>query len=137
MRRYGRIIKAHVTDYNILDVMQDHAYMKHFLVRFLIEIDKIKDKGEVWVKWYTTYKNNPELLYLDLIDELKVTLKISETSASQMSFKWDSSPMQIALSACSDWITEKTGREPEFEIFTNVNKYKKINLKNYGNKKEN
>lgn len=43
----------------------------------------------------------------------------------------------IVLDAASDWITEKTGRTPEFELFPNTVKSAKTNFKYYGhNKKE-
>lgn len=128
--RKGRIIKIEVTDYNILDIMADPAYMPFFVRRFHInqEISQAQKKEELL--WSKVYKDNPKMLYDDCVDEIKRILGMQESSASQMKFM--GVIKDIVLDACSDWITEKTGRTPEFEIYPNSVKSARINLKHYG-----
>lgn len=131
----GKVLKVDITPYHILDVMADPAYMPHFIRRFNIGMDMAIAKGRERSFWSYHYENNPKLLYDDCVDEIKRLLGQQETSAS--STRIVGMVRDIVLDAASDWITEKTGRTPEFELFPNTVKSAKTNFKYYGhNKKE-
>ena len=92
-------------------------------------------RGRTRPFWSYHYENNPKLLYDDCVDEIKRLLGQQESSAS--STRIVGMVRDIVLDAASDWITEKTGRTPEFELFPNTVKSAKTNFKYYvHNKKE-
>ena len=131
----GKVLRVDITPYHILDVMADPAYMPHFVRRFNIGMEMAIAKGRARPFWSYHYENNPRLLYDDCVDEIKRLLGQQESSAS--STRIVGMVRDIVLDAASDWITEKTGRTPEFEMFPNTVKSARINLKYYGhNKKE-
>lgn len=135
VRKRGKILKVDITPYHILDVMADPAYMPHFIRRFNIGMEMAVAKGKIRPFWSYHYENNPKLLYDDCVDEIKRLLGQQETSAS--STRVIGMVKDIVLDAASDWITEKTGRAPGFELFPNTVKSAKTNFKYYGhNKKE-
>lgn len=137
MARRGKTLKVEVTPYHILDIMADPAYFPHFIRRYHIALDMALYKGEKRRHpWSIFYENKPKLLYDDCIDEIKRILGMQSTSASLMTLHNNSSVMNIVLNACSDWITEKTGREPEFEIFDNTVKSAAIDLTHYAHYKK-
>lgn len=133
-RRRGKVLKIDITPYHILDIMADPAYMPHFIYRFNIGMEMAIAKRSIRPLWSYYYENNPQLLYEDCIDEIKRLIGQQETSAS--STRIVGMVKDIVLNAASDWITEKTGRAPEFEIFPNTAKSAIVNLKYYGHNKE-
>ena len=131
----GKVLRVDITPYHILDVMADPAYMPHFIRRFNIGMDMAIARGRMRPFWSYHYENNPKLLYDDCVDEIKRLLGQQEASAS--STRIVGMVRDIVLDAASDWITEKTGRTPEFELFPNTVKSAKTNFKYYvHNKKE-
>lgn len=135
VRKRGKILRVDITPYHILDVMADPAYMPHFIRRFNIGMEMAVAKGKIRPFWSYHYENNPKLLYDDCVDEIKRLLGQQETSAS--STRIVGMVKDIVLDAASDWITEKTGRTPGFELFPNTVKSAKTSFKYYGhNKKE-
>ena len=132
--REGKVLKVDVTDYHILDIMADPAYMPYFVRRYHIAMEMAVAKGTIRPWWSYIYENNPKLLYDDCVDEVKRLIGIQETSAS--SFPVRGTIKDIVLNAASDWITEKTGRTPEFEIFPNTVKSARTSFKYYGRRKK-
>lgn len=132
-RRRGKVLKIEVTPYHILDIMADKHYPFHFLLRFKIAVETNTTFKGTWIK---IYGDNPELLYADALDEVQRQLGLQKSSAAQVKFDITSSVMQIVLEACSNWITEKTGRDPEFEIFQNTVKSARTQMQYYGHYKK-
>lgn len=126
----GKVIAVNVTPYHILDVMADPDYMPLFIRRYNIAMEKAIAKRATRPYWSLIYDNNPKLLYEDCIDEIKRILGMQETSASSVRFT--GMVKEMVMNAASDWITKKTGRTPEFEIFPNTVKSAKINMNYYG-----
>lgn len=135
MRPRGKVLKVDVTPYHILDIMADPAYMKHFIKRYNVELEKAKAKGVQRPWWSFYYDGKPELLFDDCVEEIKRILGMQKTSSSAT--RLVGGPKNAVLSAASDWITEKTGRLPEFEIFPNTVKSARINFDYYGHNKKN
>lgn len=127
----GKVVKVEVQPYHILDIMADPAYIPWFLRRFHIEMERASVCSYV-PRWTILYKDNPKLLYDDAIDEIKRVLGMQESSAALVKFNLHIGVFKIVLNACSDWITEKTGRTPEFERFENTVKSAHINFDYYG-----
>lgn len=132
----------YVTPYKITDVMKDPAYYKHFLYRFNVAKEKVEVMGKGGEpSWYKDYKDNPKgcLEYsLDWITrKLYVCTHHAKTIKPEDRPKGQRPPIDsIILPACSDWITEKTGRAPEFEIPSNYLKSQRdYNFESYGPEK--
>lgn len=128
--RKGKVVSIRVTPYHILDVMADPAYMPFFVRRFHIGMEKAIAKGTIRPYWSYHYENNIKLFYEDCIDEIKRLLGMQSTSASPVRIV--GMVKDIVLDAAEDWIIEKEGRIPPFEIFPNTVKSAKINMKLYG-----
>lgn len=130
----GKILSTRETPYNLLEIMQDPSFLRHFLVRFKIshEIAESLTKKPVW---FFVYKNKPELFYYDALDEVKRCLGKAESSASTIPFLSEdgSAPIfkKIVLEAVGDWICEKEGREIPFERIPNTVKAVQINYKSH------
>lgn len=123
----GRTIRVTETDYDIVEVLEDPDYPKHFLRRFKIARD-IWDAIKNTPLWMVFYKNNPELLLRDTIDETKRLLERQSTSATLV--PPNSIPFTtVILPAVNDWICEKENREPPFEPFPNTIKSYEQNYK--------
>lgn len=127
----GKIVNVEKKPYHILDVIQDPAYPKHFLNRFKIQRDHAVLHGTA--PWFLAYKDNPELLLNDAIDEIKVILKLQETSAAQIDLiKYTNGPItKIILPAVGDWIHEKEGTERPYEPLPDTVKSIQSNYKAY------
>lgn len=106
-----------VFPYDIIEVMEDPEYMKHFLRRFEIAVQCVRGRGKQGqnVSWYLVYKDNPMLLYYDAMDNIKVMLKRQESSAAILPLH--QTLHHIVLKAVDDWICEKEGLIPKQEIF--------------------
>lgn len=126
----GKVIAVNVTPYHILDVMADPDYMPLFIRRYNIGMEKAIAKRATRPYWSVVYENDPKLLHEDCMDEIKRILGMQETSAS--SVRLTGMVKEMVMNAASDWITKKTGRIPEFEIFPNTVKSAKINMDYYG-----
>ena len=134
MGRRGKVLEIEVTPYHILDIMADKHYPFHFLLRFKIALETGSSfKNRIFAK---IYGDNPELLYTDALDEVRTQLGLQQSSAAQIKFTSTSAAMQVVLEACSSWITEKTGRDPEFEIFQNTVKSARTQMQYYGHYKK-
>lgn len=126
----GKVIAVNVTPYHILDVMADPDYMPLFIRRYNIGMEKAIAKRTTRPYWSVVYKDDPKLLHEDCMDEIRRILGMQETSASSVRFT--GMVKEIVMNAASDWITQKTGRTPEFEIFPNTVKSATINMNYYG-----
>ena len=130
----GRILSTRETPYNLLEVMQDPSFPRHFLVRFKISHDITESLTKKPV-WFSVYRNKPELFYYDALDEVKRCLGKAESSASTVPFlsKDGAAPIfkKIVLEAVGDWICEKEGREIPFERIPNTVKAVQINYKSH------
>lgn len=110
-----------ITPYDIVDdILTDPEYFKHFVRRFKAEFEKVDARGKQRPVrgWYISYKDNPELMLKDIIDEIKVILGRQESSASL--YKLGLTMRNIAMKAAGDWIHEHEGTVPEYEIFPNT-----------------
>lgn len=129
-RPKGKVVSVRVTPYHILDIMADPAYMPFFVRRYHIAMEIAIAKGKLRPYWSYHYENNIKLLYDDCTDEIKRILGMQDTSAS--SVRLIGAIKNIVLDAAEDWVVEKEGRIPAFEIFPNTVKSARINMKHYG-----
>lgn len=131
----------HILPFKILDVMQDPAYFKHFLYRFNLQKEFIANCKRSESQVFAKHKEDPEGLLSYSIDWIR--RKIFVCSHSSREIKPEDRPKgpcppidSIILPACSDWVTEKTGRDPEFEIPSNrIKGHKDYNFASYGPEK--
>lgn len=109
-----------ILPYDIIEVMEDPEYMKHFMRRFQMACEQVAGAGKlIGAKcWYWTYKDDPMLLYHDALDNIKTMLGRQSSSAAILPV--GRTLRHIVLKAASDWICEKEGRIPEREIFINT-----------------
>lgn len=121
--------KEAITKYNILDVMRDPGYRKHFMFRAKQRILNSQKKHD-YLAWVETYKDDLDLMLQDAIEHISYMLGVEKTDscvAAASSF-----PVKaVVLPACSDWITEKEGREKEFEYLTNYDPIGTYNFDSY------
>lgn len=126
----GKVVSVRVTPYHILDIMADPAYMPFFVRRYHIAMEIAIAKGKLRPYWSYVYENNIKLLYDDCIDEIKRILGMQKSSGATCRFH--GKIKDIVLDAAEDWVVEKEGRTPAFEIFPNTVKSARINMKHYG-----
>ena len=129
-RPKGKVVSVRVTPYHILDIMTDPAYMPFFVRRYHIAMEIAIAKRNTRPYWSYHYENNIKLLYDDCIDEIKRMLGMQDTSASPV--RLIGAIKDIVLDAAEDWVVEKEGRTPAFEIFPNTVKSARMNMKHYG-----
>lgn len=109
-----------ILPYDIIELMEDPEYMKHFLRRFEMACQETVGQGKAISpkNWYWTYKDNPMLLYHDALDNIKTMLGRQQSSAAILPA--NRTLRHIILKAASDWICEKENRIPEREVILNT-----------------
>ena len=113
--------ESRITEYDIIDVLEDPEFLKHFMRRFQMSCEYIKATVAKKLgpsSWYRVYKDCPMTLYHDTIDEIKVMLGRQESSAALLPVT--RTLRGITMKAVSDWMCEKEGTVPEQENISNV-----------------
>lgn len=120
-KRRNIVGEPRITGYDIVDVLEDTEFLKHFMRRFQMSCEYTKATTAKKLgpdSWYRVYKDCPMTLYYDTIDEIKVMLGRQESSAALLPV--NRTLRGITMKAVGDWMCEKEGTVPEREDISNV-----------------